>query len=105
MKWPIVISPYECAIIPFIDKKNNSNFEKSRKIYKHLLKEGVDVILDDTDESFSSKIKKFNLIGIPFQIMIGKKSEDNLFEFKEFDEKTQNITLEEITKIIKKKIS
>ena len=105
MKWPIVISPYECAIIPFIDKKNSSNLDKSRKIYKHLLKEGVDVILDDTDESFSSKIKKFNLIGIPFQIMIGKKSEDNLFEFKEFDEKTQNITLEEITKIIKKKIS
>ncbi len=40
------------------------------------------------DENFSSKIKKFNLIGIPFQIMIGKKSEDDLFEFKEIGKET-----------------
>ena len=105
MNWPLAITPYECVIIPFVDKKNNSNLEKSKKIYEHLLKEGVDVILDDTDENFSSKIKKFNLIGIPFQIMIGKKSEANLFEFKELGEKIKIITLDEITKIIKKKIS
>ena len=104
MKWPISIAPYECAIIPFIDNKNNkSNLEKSKKVYDHLLKEGIEVILDDTDENFSSKIKKFNLIGIPFQIMIGNKTEENIFEFKELNENTQNISLEEIIKIIKNK--
>ena len=103
MKWPISIAPYECAIIPFIDKKNNTNLEKSKKVYDHLLKEGIEVILDDTDENFSSKIKKFNLIGIPFQIMIGNKTEENSFEFKELNENTQNISLEKIIKIIKNK--
>ena len=103
MKWPISIAPYECAIIPFIDKKNNTNLEKSKKVYDHLLKEGIEVILDDTDENFSSKIKKFNLIGIPFQIMIGNKTEENSFELKELNENTQNISLEKIIKIIKNK--
>ena len=68
-----------------------------------MLKEGIEVILDDTDENFSSKIKKFNLIGIPFQIMIGNKTEENSFEFKELNENTQNISLEKIIKIIKNK--
>ena len=103
MKWPIAISPYECVIIPYIDKKDNSILEKSKKIYDLLNKENIEVILDDTDENFSSKVKKFNLIGIPFQIMIGKKTEENLFEFKELNEKTQNLTLEQIVKIIKNK--
>ena len=103
MKWPIAISPYECVIIPYVDKKDNSNLEKSKKIYDLLNKEKIEVLLDDTDENFSSKVKKFNLIGIPFQIMIGKKAEESLFEFKELNEKTQNLKLEEIIKIIKNK--
>ncbi len=103
MKWPISISPFECVIIPFIDKKNDFNLEKSKKVYDYLLKEGIEVLLDNTEENFSSKVKKFNLIGIPFQIMIGNKTENNIFEFKELNEKTKNISLEEIVKIIKNK--
>ncbi len=107
MNWPISVSPYECAIIPLINKNDNSNLEKSLNIYKHLNDNKIDTIIDDTDENFSSKIKKFNLIGIPFQIMIGKKSEGDTFEFNEIGKETKNITIEEITKIIlnKKKIN
>ena len=100
MNWPISVSPYECAIIPLINKNDNSNFEKALKIYKYLNEKKIDTIIDDTDENFSSKIKKFNLIGIPFQIMIGKKSEGNLFEFNEIGKETKNLTIEDIVKII-----
>ena len=107
MNWPISVSPYECAIIPLINKNDNSNLEKSLNIYKHLNDNKIDTIIDDTEENFSSKIKKFNLIGIPFQIMIGKKSEGDTFEFKEIGKETKNLSIEEITKIIlnKKKIN
>ena len=63
----------------------------------------IDTILDDTDENFSSKMKKFNLIGIPFQIIIGKKSDGETFEFKEIGEETKNLKIEEIARIIKSK--
>jgi len=100
MNWPISVSPYECAIIPLISKNDNSNLEKANNIYKYLNENKIDTIIDDTEENFSSKIKKFNLIGIPFQIMIGKKNEGDLFEFKEIGKDSKNLSIEDITKII-----
>jgi len=100
MNWPISVSPYECAVIPLINKNDNSNLEKANNIFKYLSKKNIDTIVDDTDENFTSKIKKFNLMGIPFQIMIGKKSEGDLFEFKEIGKETKNLSIEDIAKIV-----
>ena len=100
MNWPISVSPYECAIIPLINKNDNSNLEKALNVYKYLNEKKIDTIIDDTDENFSSKIKKFNLIGIPFQVMIGKKSEGDLFEFNEIGKEVKNLSIEDIAKII-----
>ncbi len=103
MNWPISVSPYECAIIPLISKNDNSNLEKANNIYKYLNEKKIDTIIDDTEENFSSKIKKFNLIGIPFQIMIGKKTEGDLFEFNEIGKETKKLSIEDIAKIITNK--
>ncbi len=100
MNWPISVSPYECAIIPLINKNDNSNLEKAQNIYKYLSEKKIDTLIDDTDENFSSKIKKFNLIGIPFQILIGKKSEGDLFEFNEIGKETKNLSIKDIAIII-----
>ena len=43
-----------------------------------------------------------NLIGAPFQIIIGKQVEGDKLEFKEVDGASQNIELEDIIKIINK---
>ncbi len=102
MKWPLSVSPYDCAIIPIINKNDSSNLEKSNKIFDYLKSNKVDPIIDDTDENISAKIKKFNLIGIPFQLIIGKKSEGDLFEFKEIGKETQKLSIEEITNQINK---
>ena len=101
MKWPISVSPYECAILPLINKNDKSNLEKANNISKILEKNDIDFIIDDTDESFSSKIKKFNLIGIPFQIIIGNKNEGNIFEFKEIDNDPISLEIYKIIEIIK----
>ena len=100
MKWPISVAPYECAILPLISKNDSSNLEKANKILEFFKSNKIDVIIDDTDENFSSKIKKFNLIGIPFQIMIGKKSDGDKYEFKEIGKESKNLAIEEIAKII-----
>ena len=60
MKWPMSVSPYDCSILPIINKNDNSNLEKGIKIYETLKKNNLDVLIDDTDENLSSKIK--NLI-------------------------------------------
>ena len=102
MKWPISVAPYDCAILPMINKNDNSNLEKSNKILEYFNKNNIDTIIDDTDENFSSKIKKMNLIGAPYQIIIGKQTDGDLLEFKEVGKETQKINLAEIIKIINK---
>ena len=104
MKWPMSVTPYDCAIIPMINKNDKSNLEKSIKIYEFLKSKNIETIIDDTDENISAKIKKFNLIGIPYQLIIGSKSEGNLYEFKEIDGETQKLKVEDIaSQIIKAK--
>ncbi len=104
MKWPMSVTPYDCAIIPMVNKNDKSNLEKSIKIYEFLKSKNIESIIDDTDENISAKIKKFNLIGIPYQLIIGSKSDGNLYEFKEIDGETQKLKIEDIaSQIIKAK--
>ena len=102
MKWPLSVAPYDIALIPIINKNDASALEKAGNIYTELNKHNIDAIIDDTDENYSSKIKKMNLIGAPFQIVIGKKSEGDLLEFNEVGGETQNLPLDKIIKIINK---
>jgi prolyl-tRNA synthetase len=104
MKWPKSVSPFDVAIIPSLMKNDKSNYQKAEKIYQYLLKNKIDVLFDDTNEHLSAKFKKFDLIGIPYQIILGSKSSADKFEFKEINEKTETLSLEEIkNKILNKR--
>ena len=102
MKWPISVAPFDISIIPMINKNDKSALEKANEIDLELGKNNIEALIDDTDENFSSKMKKMNLIGIPYQIIIGKLSEDDQFEFKKTGEVSKKLKLSEIIKIIKK---
>ena len=101
MKWPKSISPFDVSIIPHISKNNKENVIKAEKVYNDLKKQNIDVLLDDVDENMSNKFKKHDLIGIPNQIIIGNKSADNNFEFKEIDKKSEILSLDQIKSKIK----
>ena len=100
MKWPMSVSPYDCVVIPIISKNNNKNLDKALNLYNSLNKKNIDSLIDDTDESLSAKVKKFNLIGIPYQIIIGNKTEGDNFEFQEIGKEKKNLSLDEIINTI-----
>ena len=102
MKWPKAIAPFEVVIIPSISKNNKENLVKAENIYKELKKQNIDVLLDDVEENMSNKFKKHELIGVPCQIIIGSKSEENKFEFKEQNSISKMISLEDIKQKLKK---
>ena len=101
MKWPKSISPFDVVIIPSINKNNKDNLQKAEKIYQELKKQNIDVLLDDVEENMSNKFKKHDLIGIPFQIIIGSKSEEDKFEFKELNSNSELLSLENIKSKLK----
>jgi len=59
-------------------------------------------LLDDVDENMSNKFKKHDLIGIPYQIIIGSKSEHDKFEFKELNLASEILSLDIIKSKLKK---
>ena len=101
MKWPKSISPFEVVIIPNISKNNDENLKKAEKIYQELKKQNIDVLLDDVDENMSNKFKKHDLIGTPYQIIIGSKSQENKFEFKELHFESELLSIEKIKSKLK----
>ena len=101
MKWPKSISPYDVVIIPSINKNNKENLEKAEKIYVELKKQNIDVLLDDVNENMSNKFKKHDLIGVPYQIIIGSKSDGDNLEFKELNFKSEITSLEKIKSKLK----
>ena len=103
MKWPISVAPYECVIIPAITKNDDSNLVKANQVSNLLNDKNIDIIIDDTDENFSAKMKKFNLIGIPFQILIGKNTEGDLLEFREIGKESKKLKINQIIEIINSK--
>ena len=102
MKWPREVSPFDVVIIPAINKNDNSNIEKAKNLYKSLIDSGVDVLLDDIEENISNKFKKHDLIGIPYQIIVGSKTTKDEFEFKEVGKETQVLKINKIINLLKK---
>ena len=62
---------------------------------------GIDLIVDDTEDNISAKIKKYNLIGIPYQIILGSKTPDDAVEFREVGKESQIIKMDKLLTIVK----
>ena len=101
MKWPKSVSPFDVVIIPAINKNDNSNLDKAKQIYDALKRKNIDVLLDDVEENISNKFKKHDLLGVPYQIIVGSKSSKDKFEFKEIDKESQMLNIDQIIKLLK----
>jgi len=104
MKWPFSVSPFDVVIIPSFNKNDNSNLKKAMKVYDELIRNGIDVLLDDVEENMSNKFKKHDLLGIPHHIIIGSKSKEDEFEYKEIDGESKMLGTKQILKELKKYI-
>jgi len=100
MNWPVSIAPYECAILDSVEKIKEDNCSKKAQNVINKLK-GLELIVDDTEDSITAKIKKFNLIGVPYQIILGKKTPDDSIEFREVGKDSKIIKINNISEVIK----
>lgn len=78
-KWTKESSPFEICIIVSNAKDEKQN-EIAFKIYKELKEKNINVLIDDRNERFGFKMKDYELIGIPYAIIVGKKVEEDIVE-------------------------
>lgn len=80
IKWPLAIAPYHVTIVP-VSTKDELQMTTANKIYKELLANGVEAVIDDRDERPGVKFKDADLIGFPFRITVGKTISEGNVEF------------------------
>ena len=84
---------------PF-EENNSFTFSIEKRDNEFIM--NISIIKDDIEENISNKFKKHDLLGIPFQIVIGSKAKKDVYEFKEIDKESQMLSLIEIIKLLKK---
>ncbi len=82
IKWPLSIAPFTVIVVPVSDQ-DELQMTSAENIYKKLLDNNVEVLIDDRPERAGVKLKDADLIGIPYRITVGKTITDNLVEFKD----------------------
>jgi prolyl-tRNA synthetase len=80
--WPVPIAPYHVVVIPI--KYDDPNTRKiTENLYQTLNDNSIEVLLDDREERPGVKFKDADLMGIPFQVIVGPKGlVDGKVEFK-----------------------
>ncbi len=80
--WPVNIAPFDVEIVP-LATDDRDLWDRSQEIYHSLKDLELEVLLDDRNERPGVKFKDADLLGIPIQIIIGKKGlKDGVVEFK-----------------------
>jgi len=71
--FPIPIAPFQVLILP-VNIKIDLLRETAEQLYQSLLKERIEVLFDDREETPGVKFKDADLIGIPLRVTLGEKN-------------------------------
>ncbi len=101
--WPESIAPYMVHLVG-LDLEGESVKGKAESIYKLLQAEGIEVLFDDRqDISAGAKFADADLLGIPYRIVISKKTKDQLEVKKRSEKETKFLEFEELLKFLGQK--
>jgi len=72
IKWPEAVAPFRAAVLNL--KQGSPDTDAAcERIYGALLQKGVDTLYHDLDERPGSKFAAMDLIGVPWQVVVGPK--------------------------------
>lgn len=102
IKWPEEVAPFRVAVLN-LKQDSEETGAACEKFYAALNAKGVDVLYDDTDQRPGGKFATADLIGIPWQVLIGpkglaegkveiKRRSDGSREFMSLDEAINRFT-------------
>ncbi len=81
--WNEEVAPFKICLLN-LDIKDEKCLQFCDNLYQTIINSGIEVLYDDTSNSPGQKFSSADLIGIPYQIIIGKRGlENNTIEIKE----------------------
>jgi prolyl-tRNA synthetase len=70
--WPVPVAPFEVAVVN-LKAGDAATDAAALDVKRRLENAGLDVLYDDTDERAGGKFATMDLIGIPYQVIVGPK--------------------------------
>ncbi|MDI1345727.1 MAG: proline--tRNA ligase [Pseudolabrys sp.] len=70
--WPEAIAPFKVALLN-LKQGDAATGAACEELYRELTAKGVDVLYDDTDKGAGAKFATADLIGLPWQVMVGPR--------------------------------
>ncbi len=70
--WPVPVAPFEVGLIN-LKAGDDATDGACGKLYEQLTNAGIEVLYDDTGERAGAKFATMDLIGLPFQLVVGPK--------------------------------
>ena len=72
IKWPEAVAPFKVAILN-LKQGDAATGAACEELYRGLSAKGIDALYDDTDKGAGAKFATADLIGLPYQVMIGPR--------------------------------
>lgn len=73
ISWPVSVAPAEVIVIP-VQSDDDRVSSVAQMVWEALCAEGLEAVIDDRDERAGVKFADADLIGWPFQVIVGKRS-------------------------------
>jgi prolyl-tRNA synthetase len=100
--WPEEVSPYQVHLVG-LNLNERKIKERCYNYYQRLNKEGIEVLFDDRENvSSGEKLVDADLIGIPYRLVVSKKTKENVEVKKREETQSKIVSLEEAIKLFKK---
>jgi prolyl-tRNA synthetase len=104
--WPEAVAPYTVGLINL--KAGDADTDKAcAALYDGLEEAGIEVLYDDTDDRAGAKFATMDLIGLPWQLIVGPKGlKDGVAELKHrATGERESVKLDVAIKTLQKKLS
>ena len=78
--WTKESAPFDLQLI-VSNIKDEAQMALGEKLYESFTEKGLDVLFDERKDRFGAKMKDYELLGVPYAVVIGKKLQDGIVEF------------------------
>ena len=72
MLWPKALAPFDVVVV-VATRDHEGAVAEAERVYRELLDRGVDVVIDDREQTAGVKFADADLIGYPVQVVVGKR--------------------------------
>ncbi len=104
--WPESIAPFEVVLCPMGYDRSEAVRAQTDRLYEALLAEDIDVILDDRGERPGVMFADWELIGVPYRLVIGERGlKEGKIEYQgRRDTQAELLTIEQVVSVVTGKI-